>query len=66
MPHDIDFFLHILAYHGKIRQIDTLIRSRNVVKIKCVTTAILGVSFENLEPLKGVHFCTLGGQILSL
>ena len=30
-----------MAYRGKIRQIDTLIRSRNVVIIKCVTTLIL-------------------------
>ena len=57
------FFVHILAYCGKIRQIDTLIRSRNVVKIKCVTTLILVGAFETIEPKKGIHFCTHGVQI---
>lgn len=41
--------VHILAYHGKIRQIDTLIRSRNVVKIRYVTTPILMGAFETFE-----------------
>ena len=54
------FFVHILTYRGNIRQIDTLIRSRNVVKIKCVTTLILVGAFETIEPFQGVHFCTQG------